>query len=238
MRTIFAASAVLAVMAYVPQGHAQSTVTVDAAANIYGAGQKSAPGPGGGELPPFVVVPKHTKCITVTAVTGSDTANCASGEGCITIDNNEHEGTHWNDPDGTGAYPPTTSNTGYNSVSGITAPYGGYLVGLFTTGKKPKGATPPALDFTTGSGTSFTSLAPLLNQTFFVGDGLTGDGSGTVQTFAVPPKAKALYLGISDACGFNGGPGCYIDNVGSYTETVTTSTAPCAAIAAEALLAR
>ncbi len=82
------------------------------------------------------------------------------------------------------------------------------------------GAAPSALDFTS-IGTDFTALSPLLDQTFFIGDGLTGDGTGTTQVFHVPTGATTLYLGISDACGYNGGPGCYGDNYGSFAVPVT-----------------
>ena len=38
-----------------------------------------------------------------------------------------------------------------------------------------------------------------------------------MQTFYVPTGATALYLGISDAGGYNGGPGYYGDNYGAFT---------------------
>ena len=84
-------------------------------------------------------------------------------------------------------------------------------------------STPAPLDFS--GGTSFTSLSPLLQQAFFIGDGLTGDGSGTTQTFNVPTGATTLYLGISDACGYNGSPSCYGDNGGSFSITVNAGPA-------------
>jgi len=43
----------------------------------------------------------------------------------------------------------------------------------------------------------------------------------------VPTGATTLYLGISDACGYNGSPSCYSDNGGSFTITVNgVSAAP------------
>jgi hypothetical protein len=63
-------------------------------------------------------------------------------------------------------------------------------------------------------GTSFLSLSPQIGQLFFVGDGLTGTGSGSVQQFLVPPTATRLYLGFADAVGYMGLPGQYQDNVG------------------------
>src|SRR5262249_39942824 len=58
-----------------------------------------------------------------------------------------------------------------------------------------------------------------LNQTFFIGDGLTGTGSGSVQVFHVPDGATRLYLGFADAFFFQGDPGYYDDNTGSLTAT-------------------
>jgi len=49
-----------------------------------------------------------------------------------------------------------------------------------------------------------------------LGDGLTGDATGNTQKFSVPPTTATLYLGISDAPGFNGAPGAYLDNVGAF----------------------
>jgi hypothetical protein len=207
-----------------------TAVTVPATANIYGAGRQSAPG--GGTLPPSVGLSRHTQCLTFTKVRGSlkkakAAQPCPTVDRCITIDLKEQEGTHLNDPDGIGAYPPISSNTGYGSISGIKAPFAGYLVGVFVGKHGPKGPAPAALDFTTGAGTGFTTLAPALDQTFFIGDGLTGDDTGTLQTFTVPADAAALYLGISDASGFNGPPGAYFDNDGDFMVDVHTSKAAC-----------
>jgi hypothetical protein len=89
------------------------------------------------------------------------------------------------------------------------------------------GPAPAGLDFTS-IGTSFASLSPLLDQVFFIGDGLTGDGSGSVQQFIVPTGATVLYLGISDAPGYQGDPGAYGDNGGAFTTSfdVTSSGVP------------
>jgi len=59
---------------------------------------------------------------------------------------------------------------------------------------------------------------------FFIGDGLTGDGTGTVQVFEVPSGAKSLYLGIPDACSYNGSPSCYGDNFGDFIVSYAIST--------------
>src|SRR5258708_39468792 len=88
----------------------------------------------------------------------------------------------------------------------ISGPGAGNLVGVFVPTGGPSGAAPALLNFaSSGIGTSFTSLSPLLDQVFHIGDGLTGNDTGTVQQFFVPSGAGTLYLGISDA-GFYHGP--------------------------------
>jgi len=86
-------------------------------------------------------------------------------------------------------------------------------------------------DYGTGAVVSPTqaSYTPLLGQTFFVGDGLTGTGSGTVQQWVVPTGATRLFLGFADAMFFNGQAGAYNDNTGSLAvnlQIVPASAAP------------
>jgi Ca2+-binding RTX toxin-like protein len=65
-------------------------------------------------------------------------------------------------------------------------------------------------------GTSFSSLSPQLGQVFFIGDGLTGNGTGSRQSFIAPLGATRLYLGIPDGEFLRGVPGQYQDNGGSF----------------------
>jgi hypothetical protein len=191
------------------------SVTVDSTAVIYAAGTQSGlAGGAGGTLPPFIVLSPGATYVTFGSVTGSLTTGCGSSEGCIML--NLGSGNSLNDPDGVGSAPSSSFNSGYGSISGMTAPNAGFLVGVFIAAGGPSGPAPASLDFST-LGTNFSSLSPALDQVFFIGDGLTGDGTGSTQTFYVPSGAGYLYLGISDACGYNGGPSCYGDNVGSYT---------------------
>jgi hypothetical protein len=55
---------------------------------------------------------------------------------------------------------------------------------------------PPVLDFRNVE--NFTTLSPLLGQVFWIGDGLTGTGSGAFQTFNVPGAATRVFLGSFD----------------------------------------
>ncbi len=73
---------------------------------------------------------------------------------------------------------------------------------------------------TSGLGENFASLSPLIDQVFFVGDGLTGTGTGAVQQFLIPDSATSLILGIADSGSANGGPpGSYQDNDGTFSVT-------------------
>lgn len=161
-------------------------------------------------------LPANPTVLTIKSVTGT-----------ITLNNNGGQ----NDGDGTvvsGSYglslPNASYASAYGGISGIKQPGAGALVGVFESAAGPGSTPPPTLDFTT-LGASFTSFAPQLNQLFYIGDGLTGDGSGAVQQFIVPSGATRLYLGISDAPGFNGAPGAYNDNSGNFAVSFQVSAA-------------
>ena len=120
---------------------------------------------------------------------------------------NNSGGTPTTGPDGGGVIA-TNSN---NGISGATWPINA-LVGVFLDASQPSlSAAPASLDFTS---TSFTTLSPQLRQAFFIGDGLTGTGTGTTQTFIVPAGATRLFLGTSDGFG-------WFNNSGSFAVTVT-----------------
>ena len=103
-----------------------------------------------------------------------------------------------------------------------------FLSGVFLDNTDPINLTAPAsLDFSSTSlGHSFSSLTPELQQTFFIGDGLTGEGSGTIQSFLVPDGATRLFLGIVDGAYFVGGPDYYDNNVGSFSATFELTSVP------------
>ncbi len=69
-----------------------------------------------------------------------------------------------------------------------------------------------------GNAPDALTTAPTIGTVFFIGDGLTGTGSGAIQTFIVPTGATRLYFGFDDA------PGFYSDNTGSLDVTVTAET--------------
>ena len=185
------------------------TVTVNGSADVY-----NATGTFEGTAPAFIDVTGLTS-MTFAASTGTT----------VTVNG----GGNFNDADGVGSAS-GEFNTGSSTLSGITAPTAGFIAGVFLSASVSPLA-PAALNFS-AAGTNFSSLTPLLQQTFFVGDGLTGDGTGARQTFFVPVGATRLYLGLADACGYSGSPSCFSDNSGSFT-VVTTGGMPLVAAVPE-----
>jgi hypothetical protein len=103
-----------------------------------------------------------------------------------------------------------------------------FLVGVFLDATEPSGPGPSVLDYNYGTpgslSTTDPSFSPALDQVFFIGDGLTGTGTGQELAFDVPTGADRLYLGFADS--FDSVPSYYADNVGSLTATfaITTTT--------------
>lgn len=191
-------------------------VVVDGRSNVFGAGRAVPPGDG---LPPpsfrFKLGPGQY--IEFPSVTGT-----------LTYDRRIPR--PFQGPDGGPHIAPTNVfSTGISGIrhDGVT----GFLVGVFLDDTEPMGAGPPVLNFS--GATAFTDLFPALNQAFFIGDGLTGTGSGVTQRFHVPSAATRLFFGVADA--WNGGsvtgpPGFYNDNGGAFV--VGLALVPTAAIAA------
>jgi|ERR671932_168338 hypothetical protein len=179
-------------------------LTISADSNIFGAGKISAPAPGGGtggQLPPlYNFAAAAGQVLTFSNISGivsfgdsPETSNL-SGDGR--------------------PYLYGTNILSYGGISGIRNDSGlGFLVGVFLNDSEPTDPAPLALNFT--NNTSFAEFSPQLNQTFFIGDGLTGSGVGSIQRFLVPEQATRLFLGFADAGGAQGLPGTYNDNTGS-----------------------
>ena len=92
------------------------------------------------------------------------------------------------------------------------------LLGVFLDGSMPVPADQPAgLNFS--SGLDFATLAPGLKQMFWIGDGLTGTGTGASQTFVAPTGATRLYLATVDGFG-------WANNTGGYDVAITYDVAP------------
>jgi hypothetical protein len=133
----------------------------------------------------------------------------------------------------------TPASRAIDSVAGISGYDGpiGALAGVFLADTDPANAAAPAtIDFASPGATSFTSESPSIGEVFYVGDGLTGTGSGTAQTFIAPPGATRLFLGIPDGVDFEGPAGAYDDNTGSFDVTVRSTEVPEPTIASVAVV--
>ncbi len=180
-------------------------VTVNATDSVYAVGTNAGAAPSYGATAP-----------TGIAVLAGTTYFTFSASGLVTVN-----GGTLNDADGVGSVS-GEYNTGAAGLSGINSPTAGFIAGVFLGPGGPTGSTPATLDFTAGGiGTSFSSLSPELDQVFFIGDGMTGDGTGALQDFYAPTGATELYLGLTDACRYSGSPSCYDDNSGSFAVTLT-----------------
>jgi len=186
------------------------TVSVSALMDVYRAGGYDD---GSDGLPPaaftFPAAPGQT--LTFSSVTGA--WNCGQNplygpDGSTTTVCQPHNMAN-----------PIGTFSGYD-----TTDFTGGLAGVFLEDSLPHSAPAPLRFYVSdgaagGIQTNFRSLSPQIGQIFFIGDGLTGTGTGAAQMFAVPPTATHLYLGYVDSCS-NSVPSCYSNNLGSLTATV------------------
>lgn len=190
-------------------GNSAPIVSVSGAANIFAAGLGSVP-PGtpscaapNGALPVELAIPEGATAFTVSDVDG--TVYCTDKSAAVSADGSCFDGTATN----------IATDTNISGIGNANANM--FLTGVMLADGEPIAPAPAAADF---SDMGFTSLSPRLQQSFFIGDGLTGTGSGNVQTFAIPVGATRLFLGFADALGFNGQEGCFSDNSGAMSVTV------------------
>lgn len=182
---------------------------VPGTANIFGAGHAVPPNPGGsggGTLPPVHVFSAAPGTVlTFPSITGSISC-CPNG--------------------GHSAEGDTVTDTDVWSTAGISGIVHQnrriFLAGVFLDDEEPfnDGSCPdplatPSLTYPPDDLETFPP--PELGQLFFIGDGLTGVGTGSVQRFMVPPTATRLFLGFADAPNLTGCPGAHDDNPGSLS---------------------
>jgi hypothetical protein len=190
------------------------TLTIDATDDIYGAGQSTLPA----TIYPGTFPPSDTfsadpnEILTFSSVTGM--------VGCNFVITNGPDGPCWPGVN--------TTVTSYGGLSGIDVDQNDmFLVGVFLDASEPSGPGPAVLSYNYGTpgslSTSDPSFSPALDEVFFIGDGLTGTGTGNQQIFNVPAGADRLYLGFADS--FDSVPSYYADNVGSLTATFEITTA-------------
>jgi PEP-CTERM motif len=176
---------------------------------LSGGNTYTSAGGGEGNAPTSTFGVAGGQIVTFAGVTGS--WSCCSGGGT------------YNGPDGGGFAGGSTNLVPIDgSISGITDTSSTmFLVGVFLGPSLPA-SRPANLDFSPGGLTqSFSSLSPELGQVFFIGDGLTGTGSGSTQQFIAPAGSATLYLGVADGDYFTGLPGYYYDNLGSVSGTIS-----------------
>lgn len=114
-------------------------------------------------------------------------------------------------PDESGFSPAPASNT-YKGPADA-------LIGVFLgAGPTDVANGLASLDYTVAANTSLALQSPMLNQIFFIGDGLTGTGSGSVQQFSAPAGAVYLYLAAADSIGGS------TNNIGQLMVEVTGAT--------------
>jgi hypothetical protein len=168
-----------------------------ATANIFGAGYGDTPAPGGGgggTQPPGWGLPAGSgRVVTFPRVTGTVSP----------VESSEP----FNGPEGSGSG--STDIETWRGISGILHGRNGmFLAGVFLTDGAPTLPAPPRLDFTAKE--RFETIAPLIGQTFFIGD-------GSNRRYEVPASATRLYLGFADAYNgvfWHGQPGYYSNNRG------------------------
>ncbi len=200
-----------------------ATYTVQSTDSIWLAGQPNATLTGyfssdtGALNSPLKISVTGGQVLTFSA-TGSTSVDtsCYAGPdgGCYT------DMSSWSPAPAGGSYPNDFYNGNADALVGVfqndsaTLPpnntSGGYVVPTgFVTG----------LDYQANGGANqhLSSYSPALNQIFFIGDGLTGAGSGTAQQFVVPAGATSLYLAVLDSVGSSN------NNLGSLSVTVTAT---------------
>ena len=143
--------------------------------------------------------------LTLSSVTGT--------VGCSGVLTNGADGTCFN-------FAPTSITT-LNSISGIATVFVAnmFLVGVFVDDNVPSGPQPGYLSYQAPDAFQLPDYTAVmaLNRLFFIGDGLTGTGSGQTQRFGVPNGATRLFLGFVDGFNFQGAADYYGDNVGALT---------------------
>ena len=99
-----------------------------------------------------------------------------------------------------------------NGMSNVLAPFNA-LMGVFLSPGQPNLLPAPGtLDFSTPTSRDYLTLSPLLQQVFFIGDGLTS--SNIVQQIAIPAGATRFFLGSMDEWG-------WYNNSGAFSVQVT-----------------
>jgi len=180
--------------------------TIRGTANVFAAGLAAVPSVNSfGELPPTISFDAGPgKILVVTGASGA--TNCCSSS------------TPNTSPDGVDGGSGTNLDS-FEDISGIVLPARTmFISAVFTNGRNSSNAPPARFDYTDVDTETTAEFSPELNQVFFVGDGLTSDG--TTQSFFVPASATSVSFGVADGFGFSGTPGFYNDNTGEWQMSI------------------
>lgn len=168
-------------------------VAVSGTADIFGAGLTQVPAlgssgttmnPGGGTLPPGVsFVASPGEYVRFPSVTGA-----------VYCDSSMMPTATPNGPCGS-FNPGGTSLDAVGPISGITdAQSNDFLTGVFVGAGPPSGSPPASLDFSSMAiGANYLTLAPLLDQVFFIGSGTTS--AGALHGVTAPPARRGCSWG-------------------------------------------
>ncbi len=191
---------------------AQISINLESRSNIFASGRMytSNPGGGGGGILPFELALDCTvKKLIFPEVKGQISI---TGEPSISP-----EGWSIDSPEG---YDPNARIPEFEGLSDVISKKRAlFLAGVFLDDSVPEGVYqggPNIIQY------DLIENRPALNQIFYIGDGLTGTGSGELQEFFVPKGATRLFLGFPDAPYFKGPHGYYGDNKGSVDVTIET----------------
>jgi len=121
-------------------------------------------------------------------------------------------GTPTDPPDGNVNYLTGHGSGAENGISNVTMPVDALLGVFIGPGQPNANVAPSALDFSTAASQNYLTLHPLVQQVFYIGDGLTS--GGTIQNVIAPSGATRLYLGMMDGSG-------WYNNTGSFRVIVT-----------------
>ncbi len=191
-------------------GETTAKVTVPGTSDPYLAGMPPGSTAAGGDTAP---AESPAQVVGIPIVAGSQLTFTASGT------ESYEPGVPGAGPDGLSDSFTSHAGGAENGISDVTAPTDS-LLGVFLGPDQPDDSQAPAgLDFrSTGNvsgGVNYLSLAPELQQVFYIGDGLTS--AGTPKTITVPAGATRLFLATTDGYGWN-------NNTGSFQVQVTLLT--------------
>jgi hypothetical protein len=207
IRVSFLATAAAAGLLTMASQASAATTTVGATTDIFLASQPggtSITGFFGSDTAPanspvkFAVTPGGVLTFLATGSTSVD-ASCFAGP----------DGGCYGDESGFSPFPASGTYKGPSDA----------LIGVFLgAGVTDVSMGPASLDYTNPANTSLAGLSPGLNEIFFIGDGLTGTGSGAFQQFTAPAGAMFLYIAVADSYGSS------VGNSGSLSVDYTGGT--------------